>query len=102
MLKWLNRLVMMLLMLALVQEAQAQRTRKRPPKETNKQTPESAQKREGEKKAELIGQYEVSKDDHYDRQDKATQKRMKQNLKKAERYSQGRRLPWYKRLFRKR
>lgn len=99
--KWLHML-MMLLLLSSVQEAHAQRTRKRPPKETNKQTPESAQKREGEKKAELIGQYEMRKDHHHDLQDKATQKRMKRNLKKAERYSQGRRLPWYKRLFRKR
>jgi hypothetical protein len=38
---------------------------------------------------------------HLKRQDKATQKRMKKNLRKAQKHSWGKDVPWYKRWFRK-
>jgi len=78
----LKFLLPVILLLAGSPELLAQRQKK----ESNKVTPASAQKKEA-------GALES--------QDKATRKRMKKTLKKAERHSWGNRAPWYKRWFRR-
>jgi flagellar biosynthesis/type III secretory pathway M-ring protein FliF/YscJ len=82
----------------------AQREKKRPPKEKQK-TAEEAQAEAIEKKkakeAENMAKYQDGVDHHKSLQDKATQKRMKKNLKRAEKQSWGKNVPWYKRWFRK-
>ena len=84
--------------------AEAQKERKRPPKEKQK-TAEEAQAEAIEKKkakdAENMAKYKDGVDHHQSLQDKATQKRMKKNLKRAEKQSWGKNVPWYKRWFRK-
>ncbi|MFZ4784782.1 MAG: hypothetical protein ACOYLH_04840 [Flavobacteriales bacterium] len=66
------------------------------------QTRENAVKREQEAKAAKQAEYDAHRDHLEDIQDKATRKRMKKNLKKSQRISQGKQIPWYKRIFRKR
>jgi Ni/Co efflux regulator RcnB len=66
------------------------------------QTRENAVKREQEAKAAKQAEYDAHRDHLEDIQDKATRKRMKKNLKKSQRISQGKQIPWYKRMFRKR
>jgi hypothetical protein len=84
--------------------ADAQKQKKRPPKEKQK-TAEEAQAEAIEKKkaqeAENMAKYQDGVDHHKSLQDKATQKRMKKNLKRAEKQSWGKNVPWYKRWFRK-
>lgn len=70
-------------------------------REKNKVTPEmGAQKQQAAKEAKRA-EYNMRHEHHKNIQDKATQKRMKKNLKKAERHSWGKEVPWYKRWFRK-
>lgn len=66
------------------------------------QTRENAVKRDQEAKAAKQAEYDAHRDHLEDIQDKATRKRMKKNLKKSQRISQGKQIPWYKRMFRKR
>lgn len=66
------------------------------------QTRENAVKRDQEAKAAKQAEYEAHRDHLEEIQDKATRKRMKKNLKKSQRISQGKQIPWYKRIFRKR
>lgn len=66
------------------------------------QTRENAVKREQEAKAAKQAEYDAHRDHLEEIQDKATRKRMKKNLKKSQRISQGKQIPWYKRVFRKR
>lgn len=75
---------------------------KRPPKQKDQQTVENAQDREAAKMAERQAQYGAHKDHLKEIQSKETQKRMKKNLKKAQKHSQGKLIPWHKRVFRKR
>ncbi|MDZ4750184.1 MAG: hypothetical protein SGI87_01120 [Flavobacteriales bacterium] len=85
-------------------QADAQKQKKRPPKEKQK-TAEEAQSEAIEKKkakeAENMAKYNDGVDHHRSLQDKDTQKRMKKNLKKARKQSWGKEVPWYKRWFRK-
>ncbi|MFM7234743.1 MAG: hypothetical protein ACKO7B_18205 [Flavobacteriales bacterium] len=67
----------------------------------NKVTPETARKKEAEKIEQQESEYQKRKDHHLEVQDKATRKRMKKNLRKAQRLSWGKDVPWYKRWFRK-
>jgi hypothetical protein len=79
----------------------AQKTKNRPEKQKNVQTRESAMEKEGAAKAEKEAAY-VSRAEHHKKlQDKATQKRMKKNLKRAQKHSRGKEIPWYKRIFRR-
>lgn len=66
------------------------------------QTRENAVKRDQEAKAAKQAEYDAHRQHLEDIQDKATRKRMKKNLKKSQRISQGKQIPWYKRVFRKR
>jgi Ni/Co efflux regulator RcnB len=66
------------------------------------QTRENAVKRDQEAKAAKQAEYDAHRDHLEEIQDKATRKRMKKNLKKSQRISQGKQIPWYKRVFRKR
>ncbi len=77
-------------------------SQKRPPKQKDQQTVENAQDREAAKMAERQAQYGAHKDHLTEIQSKETQKRMKKTLKKAQKHSQGKLVPWHKRVFRKR
>ncbi len=70
-------------------------------KEKNKITPESGAQKQAKAKDEKLAAYEAGKKHHVETQDKATRKRMKKNLKKAEKHSWGKDVPWYKRWFHK-
>ncbi|MEY3399252.1 MAG: hypothetical protein RL220_1846 [Bacteroidota bacterium] len=100
--KWLF-LIVPLLVISL--GADAQKQRKRPPKQ-KQITAEQAQKEAAEKKAaqraEIEGKYSDRLDHHKSIQDKSTQKRMKRNMKRSQKQSWGKDVPWYKRWFRKR
>ncbi|MFY7970705.1 MAG: hypothetical protein ACOVOO_02115 [Flavobacteriales bacterium] len=80
--------------------AQAQ---KRPPKQKDDvQTRENAVEREKAQKAEKQAEYVARSEHHSNLQDKATKKRMKKNLKRSQKHSWGKEVPWYKRIFRRR
>ncbi len=70
-------------------------------KQNNQVTPQNAHSKERKNKEEKIAQYQGGKKTHIKKQDKATQKRMKKNLKRAQKHSWGKEVPWYKRWFRK-
>jgi hypothetical protein len=90
-------------MLILVSSSPARAQRKRDKKqEAAQQTPASAANKEQADKERKVGEYQNTKKHHQSIQDEATRKRMKKNLKKAERHSWGKGAPWYKRWFRKR
>ncbi|MFN8698808.1 MAG: hypothetical protein ACK500_05460 [Flavobacteriales bacterium] len=95
------RLVAVIAFLAVTQSADAQ---KRPPRQKggDVQTPENAVTREKANRAEKEAAYVQKRDYHSDLQDKNTRKRMKKNLKRAQKHSWGKEVPWYKRVFRKR
>jgi biopolymer transport protein ExbD len=100
-----SQLILVLLMFffgATSNVAKAQGRKKKPPKQENVQTPQNAMDKDKAIKAEKQGKYLGRRNHHYEIQDKATQKRMKENEKRALRISQGKDVPWYKRVFRKR
>ncbi len=74
-------------------------------RERNKITAEDGQKKAAEDEAaaqkKMQEQDKLRREHHKDIQTKETRKRMKKNLKKAERHSWGKDVPWYKRWFRK-
>lgn len=65
------------------------------------QTRANALEREKEAKAKKQAEYDAHREHISDLQGKKVQKRMKKNLKKSQRISQGKQVPWYKRVFRK-
>lgn len=72
-----------------------------PAAQPKERTREDALK-EGEAKSKAFDdKMEEGRKQHVKRQDKATQKRMKKNLRRAEKHSWGKEVPWYKRWFRK-
>ena len=75
---------------------------KRPPKEENKQTRENAVDQKEAQRKQKEAEYLDHRDHLEDLLSKDTKKRMKKNLKKAQKHSQGKSGPWHKRLFRKR
>jgi len=74
---------------------------KRPPKQKDVQTRENAISKEKEAKALKQAEYAARSEHHSKLQDKATQKRMKKNLKRSQKHSWGKEVPWYKRIFRR-
>lgn len=72
-----------------------------PKTDSQKVTPQTARKKEGEAREKKQSEYQLRKDHHLEVQDKATRKRMKKTLKKARRHSWGKNVPWYKRWFRR-
>lgn len=74
-------------------------------REKNKITAEDGQKAAAEKEGQAMQQkqeeYKTRNDHHKEIQSKETRKRMKKNLKKAQKHSWGKDVPWYKRWFRK-
>ncbi len=83
------------------QMAFSQKSRKKPAKQENQITPENAKDQERANLENKQKEYVTKKDYHSKNQDKATQKRMKKNLRRAEKHSWGKDIPWYKRWFRK-
>ena len=79
----------------------AQKTKKGPKKDKNQITPENAGDQPNLDKARKQEEYNVKNDHHKDIQDDATRKRMKKNLKRSQKHSWGKEIPWYKRWFRK-
>lgn len=75
---------------------------KRPPKQKDVQTRENAITKEKEAKALKQAEYTARSEHHSALQDKATKKRMKKNLKRSQKHSWGKEVPWYKRIFRRR
>lgn len=94
--RYLRYILMFTLLLTFGGNIHAQRK-----KEKNKVTPESGAQKEAQAMEQKRAEYNSRKDHHMESQDKATRKRMKKNLKKAERHSWGKDVPWYKRWFRK-
>lgn len=94
----LRMMLVLLCFMAMENVAIAQRKQKEP----NKVTPASAKKKELGAMEQKQADYRTRKDHHLESQDKATRKRMKKTLKKAERHSWGNHAPWYKRWFRRR
>jgi hypothetical protein len=95
------RYILVLALLAGVSnEAAAQKKR-----EKNKITAEDGQKAAAEKEGQAMQQkqeqYNARNEHHKEIQSKDTRKRMKKNLKKAQKHSWGKDVPWYKRWFRK-
>jgi bacterioferritin (cytochrome b1) len=64
-------------------------------------TPKDAIDKQKQREREQDEQLKAREEHHKKIQDKATRKRMKKNLKKAEKQSWGKNIPWYKRWFRK-
>ena len=79
-----------------------QKQKKRPPKQENVQTRESAKDKDATIKAEKVEAYKGRVKQHESLQDKKTRKRMKKTYKQAQKQSVGREAPFYKRWFRKR
>ncbi|MCC6600588.1 MAG: hypothetical protein IT223_07915 [Crocinitomicaceae bacterium] len=79
----------------------AQRTKKRPPKGENVQTPESAVAKKEAQREAIMEDYKMQKKHLREIQDKETRKRMKRNLKHSRKQSWGKDIPWYKRVFKK-
>jgi Flp pilus assembly protein TadB len=67
----------------------------------DQQTRANALEREKAAKEQKQAEYDAHREHISDLQGKKVQKRMKKNLKKSQRISQGRQVPWYKRVFRK-
>jgi|694.fasta_scaffold00452_25 hypothetical protein len=95
-----THILFLLLLAGLSQPLMAQKKR-----EKNKTTAEDGQKADAEKQASAKKQkqdeYSVRNEHHKKIQSKETRKRMKKNLKRAEKHSWGKDVPWYKRWFRK-
>lgn len=96
------RFILIILSLMVVgSDAAAQKIKKGPKKDKNQITPENAGNQENADKARKQEEYRVKNDHHKDIQDDATKKRMKKNLKRSQKHSWGKEIPWYKRWFRK-
>ncbi len=89
--------ITVILSVAMVTSCTAQN--KRPKKKKNKQ--ESAIVKEQSNKAEKQAQYRESRDKHDGIQDKKTLKRMKQTRKKSMIHAGKKKLPFYKRWFKR-
>ncbi|MBL0314810.1 MAG: hypothetical protein IPP69_03180 [Flavobacteriales bacterium] len=94
--RYLRPLLLIIVLVFASENIHAQRKR-----EKNKVTPESGAQKEAKAMEQKQSEYNSRKDHHMESQDKATRKRMKKNLKKAQRHSWGKDVPWYKRWFRK-
>ena len=98
----LFRFVVLIFSLLISSEmAYSQKEKKKPSKQDNQVTPENAKDQEMVNLENKQKEYVTKKDYHSKNQDKATQKRMKKNLRRAEKHSWGKDIPWYKRWFRK-
>ena len=62
----------------------------------------SADEKEAEREAELRTGWNGAQEQHFNKQDKATRKRMKQTARRSLRHRTGRDVPWWKRIFGKR
>jgi hypothetical protein len=102
MIKSKHILGVLVVMLFLMSHSSVWAQRKRDKKqEAAQQTPESAANKDKADKERKVGEYQNTKKHHQSIQDEATRKRMKKNLKKAERHSWGKGAPWYKRWFKR-
>ncbi len=90
--------LLLVLTQGMVMVAEGQEKPKKPPKE---RTREDAIKEQQAKSKAYDDNMKMGRKQHVQRQDKATQKRMKKNLRRAEKQSWGKDIPWYKRWFSK-
>jgi len=99
-----NRFAHILCFSAFILLTPAAEAQKRPPKQKggDVQTRENARTKEKVNRNEKEAAYVSRRTQHTEIQDKATRKRMKKTLKRAQKQSQGKEIPWYKRMFRKR
>jgi hypothetical protein len=93
-------LIICFIMFATPVENWAQRKRDKK-QEAAQQTPETAAAKTHADHDRKVEEYKSSRNHHKEIQDDATRKRMKKNLKKAERHSWGKAQPWYKRWFKR-
>jgi flagellar biosynthesis/type III secretory pathway M-ring protein FliF/YscJ len=96
----LRMILLLILLFGVLSPLSAQRKR-----EQHKITAEDGQKAAAEKEGQAMQQkqeqYKARNEHHKEIQTKETRKRMKKNLKKAQKHSWGKDVPWYKRWFRK-
>lgn len=97
--KWRFALCTVLLVSLIAGPLPAQR---KPKKDKSQVTPENAADADKKNRDMKVEQYNQKRDYHSKAQDKETRKRMKKNLKRAEKHSWGKDVPWYKRWFRRR
>lgn len=83
------------------QAVHAQKAKKGPPKQKDQITPENHGDQQNADKARKQAEYDMKNEHHKNIQDEATRKRMKKNLKRSQKHSWGKEVPWYKRWFRK-
>lgn len=102
----LKQLPLALIVLSLLASSTSDAQRRRAPRDGGGQTPKtvqesirSAEEKEAARTAELRTSWNDAKESHYKKQDKATRKRMRQNDRRRKRASQGREIPWWRRIF---
>jgi ABC-type protease/lipase transport system fused ATPase/permease subunit len=96
--KWRHILACFTLLVSFAVAANAQN---KPEAQPAPRTREDAIKEQEAKTKAYDDGMAMGRKQHLKRQDKATQKRMKKNLRKAQKHSWGKDVPWYKRWFRK-
>lgn len=98
------RTVLMLMLAFVLAGAGEAHGQKRPGRRRGQdvQTPENALDKERANRESKEAEYRMRRDHQAEIQDKSTRKRMKKNLKKAQKQSWGKSVPWYKRVFRRR
>lgn len=95
-------LALAFLMAALPVDAQRRRTHRNDGGQTPRTVEESikaAEEKEQERREEFFNWWGDEMKRHYRNQDKATRKRLRQNARRQKRASQGRSIPWWKRIF---
>jgi hypothetical protein len=95
-------LALAFLMAALPADAQRRRTQRINSNHAPRTVEESikaAEEKEQERREEFFNWWGDEMKQHYRNQDKATRKRMRQNARRQKRASQGRSIPWWKRIF---
>ncbi|MDZ4824410.1 MAG: hypothetical protein SH856_13205 [Flavobacteriales bacterium] len=94
-------LLVVALVCGIAVESVAQKQKKKPPKQENVRTPETAAEKDAANKGRIKQEYEDKLEKHRNLQDKPTQKRMKKTYKHAKDFGNEKPLPFYKRWFRK-
>lgn len=94
-------LILLFAVLISSEMALGQKSKRKPAKQENQLTPENHGDQPKTNLENKQKEYQAKKDYHSKNQDEATRKRMKKNLRRAEKHSWGKDVPWYKRWFRK-
>lgn len=100
--KRISFILALLILIASGSEVFGQKMKKGPDKQKNQVTPENHGKQPNLDKERKQAEYQMKSDHHRDIQDDATRKRMKKNLRRSQKHSWGKEIPWYKRWFHRR